>query len=78
MSSDSRAARPSSRCIAACARIVPFGGFEMPVQYAGILAEHAAVRQRAAFDLSHMAQFEVRGEAAAAWLDDLTVTRSPR
>jgi aminomethyltransferase len=56
------------------ARLVPFGGFEMPVQYAGILAEHAAVRQRAGvFDLSHMAQFEVRGENAAGWLDDLTV-----
>jgi aminomethyltransferase len=56
------------------ARIVPFGGFEMPLQYAGILAEHAAVRKRAGlFDLSHMAQFEVRGAAAAAWLDGLTV-----
>lgn len=56
------------------ARIVPFGGFEMPVQYAGILAEHAAVRERAGmFDLSHMAQFELRGEGVAAWADALTV-----
>ena len=38
--------------------MVPFGGFEMPVQYAGILAEHDAVRKRAGlFDLSHMGQF---------------------
>jgi aminomethyltransferase len=47
------------------AKIVPFGGFEMPVQYAGILAEHDAVRNRAGlFDLSHMAQFELRGETS--------------
>jgi len=56
------------------ARIVPFGGFEMPVQYAGILAEHEAVRKRAGlFDLSHMAQFELRGNDVAAWADTLTV-----
>jgi aminomethyltransferase len=56
------------------ARIVPFSGFEMPVQYAGILAEHEAVRKRAGlFDLSHMAQFELRGAGVAAWADALTV-----
>jgi aminomethyltransferase len=56
------------------ARIVPFGGYEMPVQYAGILAEHDAVRNRAGlFDLSHMAQFELRGNDVAAWADSLTV-----
>ena len=56
------------------AKIVPFGGFEMPVQYAGILAEHDAVRNRAGlFDLSHMAQFELHGENVAAWADALTV-----
>ena len=56
------------------ARIVPFGGFEMPVQYAGILAEHDAVRKRAGlFDLSHMAQFELRGDDVPAWTDALTV-----
>jgi aminomethyltransferase len=56
------------------ARIVPFSGFEMPVQYAGILAEHAAVRERAGlFDLSHMAQFELRGADVPAWADGLTV-----
>ncbi len=56
------------------AKIVPFGGFEMPVQYpTGILAEHAAVRTRAGlFDLSHMAQFELRGAAGGAWADTLT------
>ncbi len=55
-------------------RMVPFGGFEMPVQYAGILKEHDAVRTRAGlFDLSHMAQYELRGEGVAAWADALTV-----
>jgi len=56
------------------ARIVPFGGFEMPVQYAGVLKEHDAVRRRAGlFDLSHMAQYELRGEGVAAWADALTI-----
>jgi aminomethyltransferase len=55
------------------ARLVPFGGFEMPVQYAGILKEHDAVRQRAGiFDLSHMAQFELFGDGVADWADSLT------
>jgi aminomethyltransferase len=46
----------------------------MPVQYAGILAEHDAVRKRAGlFDLSHMAQIELRGADVAAWADALTV-----
>jgi aminomethyltransferase len=56
------------------ARLVPFGGFEMPVHYAGILAEHDAVRKRAGlFDLSHMAQFELHGAGVGAWADALTV-----
>jgi len=60
--------------VAAGGRMVPFAGFDMPVQYAGILKEHAAVRERAGlFDLSHMAQFELWGEEAAAWADTLTV-----
>ena len=60
--------------VALGARIVPFGGFEMPVQYAGILREHAAVRHRVGlFDLSHMAQYELHGSGVAAWADALTV-----
>ena len=56
------------------ARIVPFGGFEMPVQYTSVLREHDAVRQRAGlFDLSHMAQYELRGEGVAEWADALTI-----
>ncbi len=60
--------------VALGARLVPFAGFEMPVQYAGILKEHDAVRHRAGlFDLSHMAQFELRGADVPAWADTLTV-----
>lgn len=44
------------------ARMVPFAGFEMPVQYAGIMEEHRAVRSRAGvFDVCHMAEFRVFG-----------------
>ncbi|HXG35498.1 MAG TPA: glycine cleavage system aminomethyltransferase GcvT [Dehalococcoidia bacterium] len=51
------------------ARMVPFAGWEMPVQYAGIVQEHQAVRQNAGmFDVSHMGRFEVQGEEAARLL----------
>jgi aminomethyltransferase len=51
------------------ARMVPFAGWEMPVQYEGILAEHAAVRERAGlFDLGHMGQVEVTGPDALEFL----------
>lgn len=55
-------------------RMVPFAGFEMPVQYTSIVREHDVVRERAGlFDLSHMAQFELRGEDVPAWADALTI-----
>lgn len=54
--------------------MVPFADFEMPVQYAGILKEHDAVRHRAGlFDLSHMGQFWLTGENVAPWADTLTI-----
>jgi aminomethyltransferase len=55
------------------AKLVPFAGFEMPVQYpAGITAEHHAVRRGAGlFDVSHMGEFEVRGEGAEPFLQAL-------
>jgi aminomethyltransferase len=47
------------------ARMVDFGGWDMPVQYAGILEEHHAVRRRVGlFDVSHMGEIEIRGPAA--------------
>jgi len=58
------------------ARMVPFAGWEMPVQYKSILAEHAAVRERAGvFDISHMGQFVARGAGAIEWLDGLLTNR---
>lgn len=54
------------------ARMVPFAGWEMPVQYRGILEEHRAVRRRAGlFDVSHLCRFEVKGPQAASFLDGL-------
>ena len=55
------------------ARMVPFAGWEMPVQYAGIVAEHRAVRTGAGlFDVSHMGELDVRGAGAAAAVARLT------
>jgi aminomethyltransferase len=51
------------------AKLVPFAGWEMPVQYAGIRQEHTAVRQNAGvFDVSHMGEIETRGPQAEAFL----------
>jgi aminomethyltransferase len=56
------------------ARFVDFGGWEMPVQYTGIIVEHHAVRQRAGlFDVSHMGEIELRGPRALAACQALTV-----
>ena len=55
------------------ARMVPFGGWEMPVQYAGVIEEHLAVRKHAGlFDVSHMGEVEVRGAEALALVQRLT------
>ncbi len=49
------------------ARLVDFAGWEMPVQYSGILEEHRAVRERTGlFDVSHMGELWVEGREAAA------------
>jgi aminomethyltransferase len=54
------------------ARLVEFGGWEMPVQYNSILEEHRAVRTRAGlFDVSHMGEFKVEGKDALAFLQYL-------
>jgi aminomethyltransferase len=53
-------------------RMVEFAGWEMPVQYTGILQEHKAVREACGvFDISHMGEFFVSGTGATAWLDGL-------
>ncbi len=56
------------------AKIVDFAGFEMPVQYTGIVEEHLAVRNRVGvFDVTHMGEFEVRGSGALEFLQRMTV-----
>src|ERR1043165_2033056 len=52
------------------ARLIDFGGWEMPVQYTSIVDEHHAVRKAAGiFDLSHMGEVNVSGPAAADFLN---------
>jgi aminomethyltransferase len=60
------------RHVAAGAKLVGFAGWEMPVQYEGIRAEHLAVRQRAGvFDVSHMGQLKTCGPQASELLQRL-------
>ncbi|HJY63646.1 MAG TPA: glycine cleavage system aminomethyltransferase GcvT, partial [Ignavibacteria bacterium] len=55
-------------------KIVEFAGFEMPVQYEGIIAEHMAVRNSCGvFDVSHMGEFFVKGKDALAFVQKVTV-----
>jgi aminomethyltransferase len=55
------------------ARMVDFGGWDMPVQYSGIIEEHNAVRTAAGlFDVSHMGEIDIRGPEAAALTDYVT------
>src|SRR2546427_7293817 len=57
----------NARHRASGAKMVPFGGWDMPVEYSGIVAEHMTVRTRAGlFDVSHMGQIEIAGNDALA------------
>ena len=61
------------------ARMVAFGGWEMPVQYAGILEEHRAVREQAGlFDVSHMGEIEITGPGALEAVQRLTPNDASR
>ena len=61
------------RHVALGAKIIPFAGYEMPVQYTGIIAEHNAVRNQAGlFDLGHMGQVDVDGPQALEYLQAIT------
>src|SRR5947199_9750952 len=54
------------------ARMVPFGGWLMPVQYTGIVDEHQSVRNAVGmFDISHMGQFVVSGNRTRDWLNTM-------
>src|ERR1051325_9714155 len=55
------------------AKMVDFGGWDMPVQYSGIIEEHHTVRQRVGlFDVSHMGEIEISGPDAFALTDSVT------
>jgi aminomethyltransferase len=54
------------------AKMVPFAGWLMPVQYGSIVEEHQAVRKNVGmFDISHMGQFIVEGKDARSWLNTM-------
>lgn len=56
------------------AKLVPFGGWLMPVSYSSVLGEHKAVRERAGlFDVSHMGEVFVRGAGAADFIQSITI-----
>src|SRR5437879_11017235 len=63
---------------AAGARMIEFGGWEMPLQYSGIVEEHLAVRRAVGlFDVSHMGKIFVEGPTAHAFLDRLSANDVP-
>ena len=65
--------------VAAGARMVPYAGYEMPVQYpTGIGGEHRAVREQCGlFDVSHMGEFRVRGPGAVDFVNHVTTNNVP-
>src|SRR6266404_1246786 len=61
------------------AKMVDFGGWDMPVQYSGVLDEHHTVRQRVGlFDVSHMGEIEVRGPEALKLVDYVTTNAASK
>ena len=68
-----------SRHLASGARMVPYAGWDMPVEYSGITAEHLAVRSRAGvFDVSHMGEIEIAGKDALKTVQHLTSNDASR
>src|ERR1017187_6846931 len=64
---------------AAGAKMVDFGGWDMPVQYSGLIDEHNTVRQAVGvFDVSHMGEIEIRGPEAMKLADAVTTNAVPR
>jgi len=60
-------------------RMVEFGGWEMPVQYRGVIEEHLAVRGAAGlFDVSHMGEIEIRGPGALEFVQQVTVNNASK
>ncbi|MEY2634570.1 MAG: hypothetical protein RIS75_510, partial [Actinomycetota bacterium] len=57
------------------AKTADFGGWDMPIEYSGIVAEHLAVRSDVGvFDVSHMGKVQIQGEGAAAWLNTVVAS----
>ena len=68
-----------ARHVALGARMVPFGGWEMPVEYGGLSSEHMAVRTAAGlFDVSHMGEIEVAGADALAAIQRISCNDAAR
>src|SRR5437762_10799241 len=79
LASDLRKTPLHARHCASNARMVPFGGWEMPVEYSGITAEHMAVRTRAGiFDVSHMGEIEIAGKDALAAVQRISSNEASR
>lgn len=73
MSTDLKSTALEQIHIALGAKMVPFAGYNMPVQYSGLRQEHAAVREGAGmFDVSHMGEFFVEGPDAIPFLQKVT------
>jgi len=65
-----------SRHLALGAKMAPFGGYDMPIQYQGILAEHTAARSGSViFDTCHMGELLISGTGATVWLDTMLSCR---
>src|SRR5512137_1438814 len=61
------------------AKMVNFGGWDMPLEYSGILAEHIAVRTQAGlFDVSHMGEIEIRGPGALDLVQHVTCNNAAK
>ena len=61
------------------AKMVDFGGWDMPVQYSSLLEEHHAVRQRVGvFDVSHMGEIEIRGPGAQQLVDYVSTNNASK
>ncbi len=56
------------------AKLVDFAGYQMPIQYKGIIDEHLAVRESCGiFDVSHMGEFIISGEGSEEFLNEITI-----
>ena len=75
MGTDSKTTSLHSAHLALGAKMLDFGGFDMPIEYEGVVAEHTAVREACGiFDVSHMGKIRIAGESAADSLSSILVS----